>query len=1748
VEIAADRTAFSQTFANPDGTSTAVVSAAPRWVRRGSSWAAADATLVQGSDGSWSPAAALGGLRLSGGRDRVLATLRTGGYWLSLSWPAALPVPSVSGARATYRDVFQGVDLVVTAETSGGFDETLVVKNRAAAADPQLAHVALGVSMSSGLSQHAATDGSVVMAAGGTPVFSSPPPLAWDSASAGAGAAGPGHGAAAVRSGAVYGMGSVRLGIPARLLAGPASSFPVYIDPSYSVTSTMLARDMADSASPNSSFWSATEMGAGKIPTSGGIQRSYFRMSVPPAVDGATILSATFNGTVTNAAVATSTSHTVTLHSSGDISTATTWNNQPTWGTSPAPVSATFTTTSTTPNKAVTWNVQPFVQNAATANAANWTLVLTNSSETNTAVWVAFSATPTITITYDHAPTYPTSKSISPTNWSSDGRLYTSSATPTFVGTSTDADGDSIQYQVQILSGSTVVASGTTAFTPSGTQASWTDTTALTDLGSYTYQMRAYDGTEYSTWASGQITFTVQTDTPGKPTVTCAAYPAGTWTPPVTGGTTCSWNAPLSHMNGYSWSLDGGTNTWTTATSISINPGTGLHTLSVSPDSAGGIWGPAAEYNFGVGSAAIQSPADGSQTATTIALQAVAPSGYTSATFDYRQGTTGAFQAIPGSDVTSSGQNVTWPVSTNTATVGVKTPTLTWKVTHTLPDDGPVQIQAVFTDGNGNTATTPPVTVTLNRIGSGADFATTQAGPVTVGLQSGNASVSATDVSIASYGADLLFARTFDSLEPNQPSIFGWGWTSSLTGGVTTAWTQLTSSGSYVVLQAADGSNDSFTQGNTSNGITSWIPQGSAVTSGLTLTQNAAANTFTLTDSSGTVTVFWQANSAAGYVPQTVTVPGDSNSAGLLYDGNTADGTYGDPLLMVAPDAASAQPSTTACPYPASASTWTAGCRGLQFTYNSSFDVSQISFVYTDNSGAFHSVPVADYGYDSAGRLTSEWDPRLATPLVTGYTYDETPSDADYGRITQLSPPQPAGSGALAPWTLTYDDTSGDANYGTILTVSRTHAAAYGGGTDTITMGYSVPLTTSGGGPVNMDATTVGTWGQTDIPASAVAIFPPNRIPSSPPTTTDYQYAQIDYYDASGREVNTASFINGGWAVTTTQYDAYGNTTSTLSAANLATALASGSPAATAATLSTVNVYGCDNFGTTGPCTSTDQQYQVLTDTYGPARNASVDGTVELIRTHTAYTYDAGAPNSDTSPDGSPYMLVTTQTQSASIGSGIPGSGTADARTTSYAYANASTSIGWTLGTPLTTTVDPGGLNLVSTSVFNTSASQYGGANLQTGSYMPSDTSGGGAGDTETVYYTAGTNPVVAACGNKPEWANLTCQTGPAAQPGTSGLPNLPVTTYSYDDYLNVTGATQTFGTTGTRATTTTFDSAERPSTYTEIVTGTGMGTAVPETSIVYSASSGLPTDTQTLDANNNVTADINTTYDDFGNVLTYTDASGNTTSYTYDSAGRVASRNDGEGTETLTYSAAFPNPTQITDSQAGTFTATYNTDGSLVSETYPGNLTATYTYDASGTPTALSYNGQAWTAPLTDTVVRTQQATGRPRPSPIQPVHWSAPRHTAMTTLTDSPPSRTPWPASAAATHTTPTPTAPARPPTTSTATAPVRTPAPPPRTPTTPQTALPAPATPTTPKATSPPPPPPTPAAPRTSPPLTTPTTCSPARHRTAPPRPGRLTRHTAGSAATPKAGSPTPATTATQATALAGSQPAMAPGLAM
>ncbi|SES00686.1 YD repeat-containing protein [Streptomyces sp. yr375] len=366
-------------------------------------------------------------------------------------------------------------------------------------------------------------------------------------------------------------------------------------------------------------------------------------------------------------------------------------------------------------------------------------------------------------------------------------------------------------------------------------------------------------------------------------------------------------------------------------------------------------------------------------------------------------------------------------------------------------------------------------------------------------------------------------------------------------------------------------------------------------------------------------------------------------------------------------------------------------------------------------------------------------------------------------------------------------------------------------------------------------------------------------------------------------------------------------------------------------------------------------------------------GSLQTIRTHTHQVYDQNAPNSDKDADGDPYDLVTSQTVSAGLGSAVPGTDDVDARTTAYRYSSGSDTTGWTVHSPLQTV---NGLGKATTVAFNENAGLHGGEPLVISSSQPSDTAGTGAGTTKVVYYTAGGNSADTDCGNQPAWADLVCKTSPAAQPGTAQLAGLPVTKYTYNTYLEPLAKTETWtaadNSTSTRTTTTTYDSAARTVGRSITTTGTGTGAALPATKTVYDSATGLLTDTDNVDTGGAVTADLNTTYDDFGQIGSYTDATGAVTHYTYDLAGHPTARSDVQGSATLTYNGGTNHTggmTSETDSLAGTFTETYDPDGDLTTETYPGGTVATYQYDGTGTATDLTYTNPNWATSLSDSI-----------------------------------------------------------------------------------------------------------------------------------------------------------------------------------
>ncbi|MFE5796649.1 DNRLRE domain-containing protein [Streptomyces sp. NPDC056503] len=214
VEVTAERTARSTTWARPDGLMMLRSYAAPIWAKVGQEWKPIDTTLRRTGEG-WQPkatnthlvfsAGGEGGERASRGGVRRVSLLPAlaaeagtasplvaltvtdvegQAHTIQLTWPGTVPAPVIDGSRALYPEILPGADLVLTAEDDG-FAQLLVVKNRQAAADPRIAQLSYGLS-SPTLDFRLDPLSGIVTAETprGDEVALSPTPLMWDSSGA----------------------------------------------------------------------------------------------------------------------------------------------------------------------------------------------------------------------------------------------------------------------------------------------------------------------------------------------------------------------------------------------------------------------------------------------------------------------------------------------------------------------------------------------------------------------------------------------------------------------------------------------------------------------------------------------------------------------------------------------------------------------------------------------------------------------------------------------------------------------------------------------------------------------------------------------------------------------------------------------------------------------------------------------------------------------------------------------------------------------------------------------------------------------------------------------------------------------------------------------------------------------------------------------------------------------------------------------------------------------------------------------------------------------------------------------------------------------------------------------------------------------------------------------------------------------------------------------------------------------------
>jgi RHS repeat-associated protein len=482
------------------------------------------------------------------------------------------------------------------------------------------------------------------------------------------------------------------------------------------------------------------------------------------------------------------------------------------------------------------------------------------------------------------------------------------------------------------------------------------------------------------------------------------------------------------------------------------------------------------------------------------------------------------------------------------------------------------------------------------------------------------------------------------------------------------------------------------------------------------------------------------------------------------------------------------------------------------------------------------------------------------------------------------------------------------------------------------TIEYHIPL--SGTGLPTLTKEEVEKWGQTDDPIEGMAIFPPDEPQGWP--ASKYTRASITYFDEELRTVNMAS---PSGAISTAEYNASNDVVRTLSPDNRAAALKEGCKSKTECkSAETSKLLDSEStYNTSGSEPGTE-----LLSILGPQHSVELtNGTKVEARAHTLYSYNEGAPT-----EGSPYHLVTTTTEGAEV------AGKEEAvsvRTTKISYSGQEKNLGWKLHKPTSVTVDPSGLKLVHTTVYEEETGDVSETRL------PASSGAGSPHDTQTIYYTTAANTTYPGCGKHPEWAGLPCQTQPAKQPETSGVPNIPVITVTYNIWDEPEKTTETVGST-TRTNTSTYNVAGRLKTS---ATSSSVGTALPTVTDEYNKETGALEKQSTVIEGKTKT--ITSEYNTLGQLTSYTDADENTSTYEYEKEKdlRLIKINDGKGTETYKYNETSGFLSEVLNEYGTsklTFTAIYDAEGNLLTEGYPNGMNAGYTYNQTGTPTSLEY------------------------------------------------------------------------------------------------------------------------------------------------------------------------------------------------
>jgi len=615
-------TADSSTQALPNGEFANTTTLEPTRLRGADgAWKTIDPTLIRNSGGSISTTATPNGLLLSGGgTSPVITATDQYGHSMALSLPVSLPAPTLSGAMATYSDIYPGISLSVTAAPTGGFSEVFEIANAAAEAHAQNLKFTTRLR---GLALTEASNGSlnVTDTANGRSVMSAPPAVMWDSSESGkpglgvsdefetttnktSSAAGPNVHADTGALPIKVTAGTLTLAGSPRGLGASSPTYPVYLDPTWTEPYQSGGTQQYDTFQGAAACQTYTNFDDGSQPGVGsntidtpcpGPYEAYYRIDTSNVLNPSYDIKSAdlkINELWSSSFSCGESSQTISIYTTSPFDKSTNWTNKgkPGQFIDSEPIKSDGNSNGTMcpgGTVGVDFNVKAGIMQARANNPnwTNWTFMMVGDENINDESLERFNNNPSITTVYDikpDAPSTPTTWPTPVTGVSSTGLLGISACptqqSPGYLGIGNINGSDIALLSAKLSSPvasaqmnatftlKNVTTNTTGTYTSSGWIGSGADATVQTPTlangDEYSWSAQAYDQFDYSAASSAACYFKVDTTPPSAPTFSNATWPslssgASSTVYVGTPGTfTLTASDPISGVAGYYYSFD----------------------------------------------------------------------------------------------------------------------------------------------------------------------------------------------------------------------------------------------------------------------------------------------------------------------------------------------------------------------------------------------------------------------------------------------------------------------------------------------------------------------------------------------------------------------------------------------------------------------------------------------------------------------------------------------------------------------------------------------------------------------------------------------------------------------------------------------------------------------------------------------------------------------------------------------------------------------------------------------------------------------------------------------------------------------------------------------------------------------------------------------------------------------------------------------------------------------------------------